>query len=147
MAKKNGRPTKHEVRYRNVGRPSVINENTLAKLKEGFAKGFSIANACIWADISQDAYYEYARKNPDFSQQCKALQQKPLIQSILVINTALDGGDVATAKWYAERKAKDEFSLKTETEHSGEVKSKVVYIEKEEKEGYEKQIDDVINGD
>jgi hypothetical protein len=48
---------------------------------------------------------------------------------------------------YAERKAKDEFSLKTETEHSGEVKSKVVYIEKEEKENYKKHINQVIDGD
>jgi len=59
----------------------------------------------------------------------------------------LNEGDVSTAKWYAERKAKDEFSLKTETEHSGELKSKVVYIEKEEKESYKKHIDKIIDGD
>lgn len=129
------------------GRPTIMTDSTLAKLKEGFAQGFSVRNACIWADISQDTYFAYCKKNPNFSEQCKTLQQKPLIKSILVINKALNEGDVGTAKWYAERKAKDEFSLKTETEHSGEVKSKVVYIEKEEKEGYEKQIDDVINGD
>jgi hypothetical protein len=75
------------------------------------------------------------------------LQQKPAIKAILVINKALKEGDVSTAKWYAERKIKDEFSLKTETEHSGEVKSKVVYIEKEEKENYKKHINQVIDGD
>ena len=129
------------------GRPTIMTDSTLAKLKEGFAQGFSVRNACIWADISQDTYFDYCKKHPSFSDQCKTLQQKPLIKSILVINKALNEGDVSTAKWYAERKGKDEFSLKTETELSGEVKSKVVYIEKEEKEAYKKHIDKVIDGD
>jgi hypothetical protein len=51
-----------------------------------------------------------------FRDQCKTLQQKPLIKSILVINKALNEGDVSTAKWYAERKAKDEFSTRQETD-------------------------------
>lgn len=129
------------------GRPTIMTAETVKKLEEGFAQGFSVDNACIWADISKQTYYNYCDATEGFLDHCKTLQKKPLIKSILVINKALDEGDVSTAKWYAERKAKDEFSLKTETEHSGEVKSKVVYIEKEEKEGYEKQIDDVINGD
>ena len=128
-----------------TGRPTAMTEATIGKLKEGFAQGFSVRNACIWADINQDTYFEYCKKHPNFSDQCKTLQQKPLIKSILVINKALNEGDVSTAKWYAERKAKEEFSLKTETEHMGEIKSKVVYIEKEEKEEYENHINDTIN--
>jgi len=100
-----------------VGRPTLMTEPTIAKLKEGFAQGFSVRNACIWADIGQDTYYDYCKKFPEFGDQCKTLQQKPLIKSILVINKALNEGDVSTAKWYAERKAKDEFSLKNEIEH------------------------------
>ena len=96
------------------GRPTIMTDSTLAKLKEGFAQGFSVRNACIWADISQDTYFDYCKKHPSFSDQCKTLQQKPLIKSILVINKALNEGDVSTAKWYAERKGKDEFSLRNE---------------------------------
>jgi hypothetical protein len=98
------------------GRPTIMTDSTLAKLKEGFAQGFSVRNACIWADIGQDTYYDYCKKFPEFSDQCKTLQQKPLIKSILVINKALNEGDVSTAKWYAERKAKDEFSTRQETD-------------------------------
>ena len=97
-----------------TGRPTIMTDSTLAKLKEGFAQGFSVRNACIWADISQDTYFNYCKKYPNFSEQCKTLQQKPLIKSILVINKAINEGDVGTAKWYAERKDKDEFSLRTE---------------------------------
>jgi len=104
-----------------VGRPTLMTDSTIAKLKEGFAQGFSVRNACIWADIGQDTYYDYCKKFPEFSDQCKTLQQKPLIKSILVINKALNEGDVSTAKWYAERKAKDEFSLRNElTGENGE---------------------------
>lgn len=145
--KKSGRPTKHQVRYRNSGRPTAMTEQTLQKLKEGFAQGFSIENACIWADIAESTYYDYASKNPNFSELCKTLQKKPLIKSILVINKALNEGDIGTAKWYAERKGKDEFSTKTETQLSGEITEKVVYIDKEEKEEYNKHIDEIINED
>jgi hypothetical protein len=107
--------------HKETGRPTIMNDLTIAKLKEGFAQGFSVRNACIWADISQDTYFNYCKKNPNFSEQCKTLQQKPLIKSILVINIALEVGDVSTAKWYAERKAKDEFSLRNElTGENGE---------------------------
>ena len=107
--------------HKETGRPTIMNDLTIAKLKEGFAQGFSVRNACIWADISQDTYFNYCKKNPNFSDQCKTLQQKPLIKSILVINKALNEGDVSTAKWYAERKAKDEFSLRNElTGENGE---------------------------
>ena len=129
------------------GRPTIMTPETVKKLEEGFSQGFSVDNACIWANISKQTFYTYCEKKDGFLDHCKTLQKNPLIKSIVLINKALDKGDVGTAKWYAERKAKDEFSLKTETEHSGEVKSKIVYIEKEEKEAYEKQINDVIDGD
>ena len=97
-----------------AGRKTVMTDLTLSKLKEGFAQGFSVNNACIWADISQSTYFEYCKKNPQFSEHCKSLQKKPLIKSILVINKSLNDGDVSTAKWYAERKGKEEFSLRVE---------------------------------
>ncbi len=47
-----------------------------------------------------------------------------------LINKALNEGDVSTAKWYAERKAKDEFSLRNEiTGEDGEaIKIKIPEI-------------------
>lgn len=128
-----------------TGRPTMMTPETIKKLKEAFSQGFSIDNACIWAEISKPTFYSYCDKEEGFLDYCKSLQKKPLIKSIVVINKALNEGDVSTAKWYAERKCKEEFSLKTETEHSGEIKSKVVYIEKEEKEEYENHINDTIN--
>lgn len=113
-----------------IGRPIAMTPEVIKKLKEAFSQGFSIANACIWADISAQTYFDYCTANPNFSDYCKALKQKPLIKSILVINKALNEGDVSTAKWYAERKAKDEFSLRQEiTGEDGEPIKQDVKIE------------------
>jgi hypothetical protein len=146
IKRKIGRPKKTNPE---MGRPTSMTETTVNKVKEGFAQGFSVDNACIWADISKQTFYNYCEKNPSFLDHCKTLQKKPLIKSILVINKALNEGDVGTAKWYAERKAKDEFSLRQElTGENGEpIKQQVVYIEKEEKDDYENHIDEVIDGD
>jgi hypothetical protein len=112
------------------GRPTIMTPETVKKLKEGFAQGFSVDNACIWADISKQTYYTYCEKQVGFLDYCKTLQKKPLIKSILVINKALNEGDVSTAKWYAERKAKDEFSLRQEiTGEDGEPIKQDVKIE------------------
>lgn len=97
-----------------TGRPTVMTPETISKLKEGFSQGFSVENTCVWADISRQSYFDYCKKFPEFGDQCKSLQKKPLIKSILVINKALNEGDVSTAKWYAERKCKEEFSLRNE---------------------------------
>jgi hypothetical protein len=128
-----------------TGRPTAMTPATVQKLKEGFSQGFSIDNACIWAEISKQTFYSYCNKEEGFLDYCKSLQKKPLIKSIIIINKALNEGDLPTAKWVAERRGEGEYSLKTETKHSGEISSKVVYIEKEEKEEYENHINDIIN--
>ena len=112
------------------GRPTVMTPETVRKIKEGFSQGFSIDNTCIWAEISKQTFYSYCEKEAGFLDYCKSLQKKPLIKSILVINKALNEGDVSTAKWYAERKAKDEFSLRNEiTGEDGEaIKIKIPEI-------------------
>ena len=113
-----------------TGRPTMMTPETVKKLKEGFSQGFSVDNACIWAEISKQTFYSYCEKEEGFLDYCKALKQKPLIKSILVINKALNEGDVSTAKWYAERKAKDEFSLRQEiTGEDGEPIKQDVKIE------------------
>lgn len=96
------------------GRPTIMTPETVKKLEEGFAQGFSVNNACIWANISKQTFYTYCENKEGFLDHCKTLQKKPLIKSILVINKALNEGDVGTAKWYAERKGKEEFSTRQE---------------------------------
>lgn len=145
--KRNGRPTLHEKRYENVGRPTKFTPEVVAKLEQAFANAFTDSQACIFAGVSKDALYYYISKNPSFHDRKESLKKRVDIKAKTKLIEAINEGDVSSAKWWLERKCKDEFSLKTETELSGEVKSKVIYIEKEEKEAYKKHIDKVIDGD
>ena len=107
------RPTKHQVRYRNVGRPTVINEEVIRKLEEVFAWGASVQEALMYADISNTTYYEFIQKNPQYKEKFKRLQEKPtLLARQSVINNMKEDGHLALK--YLERKKKDEFSLRAE---------------------------------
>lgn len=100
----------------NVGRPTVMTKDTLDKLKECFFYGHTDAEACLLAGISEDVLYKYQRENPDFIKEKQALKQNPNAVARKLIYDALDKGDKDMAKWYAERKMKDEFSTKTESD-------------------------------
>ena len=113
MTKKLGRPTNKEVRYRNVGRPSVVTDKVVSKLEEAFAKGLTDLQACAVASISKEAFYNYCNRNPEFKDKKERLKQMPKVQAKYVINEALysEEFDIRydAAKYYAERKMKDEF--------------------------------------
>lgn len=145
--KRQGRPTNHEKRYENVGRPSKFTPDVVAKLEQAFANAFTDEQACIFAGVSKDSLYDYIKKNPEFHHRKESLKKRVDIKAKTKLIEAINGGDITSAKWWLERKCKDEFSLKTETELSGEVKSKVVYIEKEEKQEYENHINKIIDAD
>lgn len=87
----------------------------IAKLEQAFTQGFNITHACGLAEISQNSYYDYIQENPDFSKKVEWLRSKPYIRTILGINKLINSEDPTTLRWYAERKNKDEFSLRNES--------------------------------
>lgn len=129
----------------NIGRPTLMTEHCLHKLKEGFLRGYNNRIACVYAGISEALFYKYCDLNPEFVEKKKEWQMKPLTKAIDNVNAALDLGDVQTSKWLLERKLKDDYSVRTETtgKDGGAIQTKVVYIEKEEKESYLQHIKDV----
>ena len=98
------------------GRPTVMTKDTLDKLRECFFYGHTDAEACLLANISEDVLYKYQRENPEFIKEKQRLKQNPNAVARKLIYDALDHGDKDMAKWYAERKMKDEFSIKQETQ-------------------------------
>ena len=97
-----------------VGRRTVLTPAVVAKLENAFAQGFNITHACGMAEISRDAYYDHIKKHPEFTDKIEWLRSKPYIKSVLEINKAINTGDLPTCRWYAERKGKNEFSLRSE---------------------------------
>lgn len=98
------------------GRPTVMTQSTLDKLKECFFYGHTDAEACLLCGISEDVLYKYQRENPDFIKEKERLKQNPSAKARKLIYDAIDKGDKDMAKWFAERKMKDEFSTKQEND-------------------------------
>ena len=96
------------------GRPTVMTPEMVNKLEEGFLKGLSDAECCLFAGISKQTLYDYCAKHPEFTDRKEDLKKQPAIQAKMNILEALNDGDKDISKWYLERKNKDEFSLKQE---------------------------------
>lgn len=105
------------------GRPTVMTEEVVSKLEYGFMKGLNITECCHYADISRPTFYEYIEKHPEFSDRIEELKSNPSTKAKLNIVEAIESGDTDLAKWWLERRNKDEFSLKQEI--AAEVNEKV----------------------
>lgn len=105
--------------YLPTGRPTKLTPETIDKLRTSFLMGCSDIEACLYADISKTALYNYQQKNPDFVDQKEQWKEQLTLKARTVIATSLNNKDENTAKWYLERKCKNEFSTKVENEISG----------------------------
>ena len=106
-----------------VGRKSIMTPEVVNKLEQAFSMGCSDLEACLFADISKQALYDYQEKHPEFADRKAMLKQKMIFKARSVIAEALNNKDKNTAQWLLERKVKDEFSTKVENDVnlSGEV--------------------------
>lgn len=99
-----------------VGRPTKMTEAVIGKLEEAFSMGATDLEACFHADISGDVLYDYQKKHPEFTERKKALKEKLVLKARKNVQDALEEGDKDISKWYLERKKKDEFSTKSNTD-------------------------------
>lgn len=96
------------------GRPTVMTPDVLAKLEDAFTYCYTDEEACLYANISPDALYDYQRKNPQFTERKQLLRKTPNLKAkkVLVENVGSESG----ARWWAANKMGDEFSPKTRME-------------------------------
>lgn len=94
------------------GRPSLFTQMTYERLRTAFLMGCNKEQAAAYAEISKQTLYSYINSNPDFAQEIEKWMQNPLIKAKSTIYNDLSNPD--TAKWYLERKLKDEFSTRQE---------------------------------
>lgn len=95
------------------GRPTIMTEQVVAKLEQGFKIGLNDTECCAYADISRDAFYDYIKKNPEFADKKEKWKLNPIAKAKHTIYKKLD--DVKTAQWYLEKRC-DEFSSKSKIE-------------------------------
>lgn len=104
-----------------------LDEEALEKLERAFSLGCTDMEACLIANISRESLAVFQKNNPSWVERKEMLKEELVYRSRGVIATAIENNDVNTAKWYLERKKKDEFSPKYDI--SGNVTLKQALVE------------------
>ncbi len=89
--------------------------------------GCTNREACFYAEVPESTFYDFLKEYPEYSDKIAMWKDYEKIKARLVVHKALDNGDRDMAKWYLERKAKDEFSIKQEFDTT--VNNKVVIVD------------------
>jgi hypothetical protein len=98
------------------GRPTVMTPDVLRKLEHAFAIGCTDLEACLYANIGKSTLYDYQNENPEFLERKEILKINPVLKARTNVMASIESGDINDSKWLLERKKKDEFSVKTETD-------------------------------
>lgn len=102
----------------------------IAKLENAFSMGCSDPEACLFAGINKATLYRYQQEHPEFSDRKDMLKRKLIMKARAVIAKELNDEDGNTAKWYLERKCRDEFATKVENDLNAKGLNIVVADEK-----------------
>jgi hypothetical protein len=97
-----------------AGRKPVIDDVTLQKLENAFSLGATDGEACFQAGIAPATLYNYQNAHPEYVERKNQLKDRMIFKARSVIAEALNNKDKEVAKWYLERKAKNEFSTRQE---------------------------------
>lgn len=90
-----------------VGRPTVIDEPTIAKLVEAFRLGASDILACSYAAINKATYYRHLKSDEDFATKMEQAKTYVDLTARAVVVRAIEGKDLKASQWWLERKSPD----------------------------------------
>lgn len=100
------------------GRPTVMTEMVIAKLEQVFAIDGTVEEACSYAEIGRNSFYDYLKINPKFSNRIDELRQRPVLKARQTIVQSL--GDPTNAFRYLEKKKRKEFGNNLDVTTGGE---------------------------
>ena len=98
--------------YENVGRPTKMTDETIMKLEQAFAIDATVEEACSYADISRNTFYVWLKENPEYQDRIDELRQRPILKARQTVVKSLETPE--GARWYMERKRKNEFAQRSE---------------------------------
>lgn len=91
------------------GRKTVMTPEKISKLEQAFSMGCSDLEACLYADIGKTTLYNFQKDNPEFAERKEQLKESLVLKARTVIADALNRKDENTARWYLEKKKRNEF--------------------------------------
>ena len=89
------------------GKFTKLTPETIKKLEEVFAMDGTLEEACFYAEISKQTYYNWINENPELNERFDSLRQRPFLKARQTIIKSLDNPDMAFK--YMERKKRKEF--------------------------------------
>src|SRR3990167_6341055 len=93
---------------KDVGRPLEFTDVVVKKLEEAFSIDASVEEACFYADISRQTYYNNVKEGTQLFDRLTALRQRPVLKARQAVVQKL-GESYSNAMDYLKRKKKLEF--------------------------------------
>lgn len=102
-----------------AGRKTVKSEEIIRKIEECAALGSSIEEIAFYAGIHRATLYRWMAEDQELKDRIEELQERPILKARQTVVKSLE--EPENAKWYLERKRKNEFSTKSEVESKSEI--------------------------
>lgn len=125
-AKSVGRKTKREQWLKNIAYGvTKCNELNVKKLGEAFAIGATIHEACDYADISPQTYYNWIEKKPELLEYFNRMREKLPLKAKANIAEQIHNRDITLSRWLIERKQPEEYGETLKLSSSEETKGEL----------------------
>ena len=99
-----------------AGRPTEKSDEIIRKIEECAALGSSIEEIAFYAGIHRATLYRWMAEDQELKDRIEELQERPILKARQTVVKSLE--EPENAKWYLERKRKNEFSTRTETDNT-----------------------------
>lgn len=129
-----GRPTKNQAWRTAIGKKvTKLTPEVITKLKQAFAIGATVKQACYYAEISTMTYYRWIEKNPILSDEFDHMRERLPLAAKTNIATAIESmKDIPLSKWLVERTEGDTYGETVKVQHSGAIGDGDLHPEDEE---------------
>lgn len=103
------------VTRKNIGRPTKYSDSIVREFERAFRIGMTDQRACEYIGVNPDTYYDWIKKKKGFSERVDRAKLYLRIKATqVVVHSIVKDQNVASARWWLERKYREEFSPKNE---------------------------------
>jgi hypothetical protein len=110
-------------------KPRKFTEEVIGKLEEGFKSDFTVKEACSYAWIAVDTYYEHYKKNKSFSDRMDSAEDFCFIMAKNNVRKWLNEGDKEYSLKRLKNRQNKRYSERNEGEGEKSIKIEGIKIE------------------
>lgn len=115
-----GIPQKKKPKKTGPKKEIKLTDITIKKLEEAFAIDCTVEDACFYAEISVQTYYNWISRHPDLKKRFEELQARPVLLARQTVVKKIPES-YANAMDYLKKKRPKEFLDKQIIEHEGSI--------------------------